>query len=790
MSIVIDEIDINNVVLFKKAKIPLSKYPLVVVRGENLDSRSKDTANRCGKTLGFSLIPTVLFGSPPTSVKKKDAGTVHDKDSSIHLRWQNNGKKYEGIQFAKGKSVGYDLQVNGKAKNFRKGVDAQLAIAKALPINEKQFYSFVYLNSLLTHPLHMGSTTERFDFFEKVFNLDIYDKIAKEISKEYASLKFAAQKLKELEAERALRSAELPKAKLSVLRDKRETLMSKAEKVRTKVDQYLKELRDITAYMTLAEDLPLDAVFIKERIANLAEMRQDEEHLRANLKKSIEFYATYDKETERQNRRQTIESKIANLRDKKSKFSADELQAKLATIQDDVTKLTFAIRDHNKLKAKKYETWQAVLYTGTTKQERKLWSSKFDLNKVRNGLIKERQKVDAWIKSTDSLQEHEGSVCPSCNKPLSLKERQSIIKINDESVEESRKKSKQWRRVEAFLEAYAQYKAVDYDAEQHDADTTKHSELTNKYNILKTKLTNTRELESLQRELKSIPHVELSKAKTTKPETYEDALTDLRKRIKVAENCVERVRKIKTLGLAYTSYAEAKERYEQLQAYIDKYQPILEKAQNALHRMTVEVTKSEALASELNRLSKQIDKQRDASADFKVYEALRQAYGAKGLRKLRVASIAVAFESNLNLYAPKIFEEKITFRIDITSTRFDIYAKRNNKRESDVRSLSGQEGRAYNLLILLALLPFIPAHARCNLVVLDEMESGLDKPARRLMATEFLPLLNTLVPNIVVVTPLSTKDWDIPNAVTYLVQKKNNYSKIFVNDNVKTYQAA
>jgi DNA repair exonuclease SbcCD ATPase subunit len=784
------EIDINNVVLFKKVKLPLNKYPLVVVRGENLDLKEKEAANHCGKTLGFSLIPTVRYGSPPSSIKKKDARTVHDAKSSIRLRWDSNGHVYDALQFSKGKSVGYDLLVDGKAGKFRKSVDAQEAIAKTLPINESQFYSFVYISDN-AHALQRATSAARFDFFEKVFNLDIYDKIAKEIGKEYSALKFESQKLKELEAERVLRASTMPKGSLKTLHEKRESLVERAERVRVKVDKYLKELRHITAYMTVSQDLnnKLTIPLVKK---SLEEMRLDESKLSKLLAESIAYYATYKEEKKRQERRQELVSKLAFFKSKVSIEDKDKYKKQLERLRDQMADMRSRIANDKANAATREQAWQEVLATGASKKQRAKWNQ-YTVEKIKNGLVKERHKIAIWDRSSTGLVDvkEDESVCPTCNHALSAKARAKLLDDNERNIEESRQRIKQWQKVSLYLEKKEAYNSIKYDK---DVDIAKHEEayakFTERFTLAKKNYQAAEELEAINKELKKLPHVELNEKKVTKPEAFEDNLKGLRSRIQSAESTLSQLRKLKSLEVVYPSYDDAKQRYEQLQAYIDKYQPILEKAQTALHRMTVEVTRAESLADELKVLSGKIDKHRDASADFKVYEALRLAYGAKGLRKMRIAAIAAAFEQNLNFYAPRIFNAPISFRINITTSQFDILATRNGKPESDVRSLSGMERRAFHLLVLLSLLPFIPAHARCNLVVLDEIESGLDKPSRTKLVNEFIPLLNTLVPNVVLITPNTEKFFPVPNAVTYLVQKKNNFSKVYIIENGERKLAA
>lgn len=787
MPVAFDSVELTNVVTYKQATLPLNKYPLILIRGLNKDRRSKNSSNAVGKSLIVSAIPTLRYGSPPTVDAKRSASIMHSKGSIIKLGITNNGKKYVLSQFQKGKSVAYDVEQDDKALKYRESKEAFDRIASLIPMSEAQFYSFVYLDARRSHPLHIGTAAQRFAFFEQAFNLDIYDKIAKKVNQEYNGLKFQIQQLRESESDYAQKAATFSKREVRELKDKRENLVKKAEKVRNRVDSYLKELRLITAYMTLAVSVDTK-ISDKELRRLIKEAESDEIMLEKRYEASVKYWASVEENEINANKHRTIAAKINKLKDliaeSIAKFPFLERYAQSTTgIDADIEQCTRNI-------AKLSEQYQKLqednrIYKSLAKKKaafdigpkRKKKYASITTDRAKAKVAQCSQQIKNMNKALEDLESHEDANCPTCFRNLDKKTRDTIIANCHEQISKFERQKEAWEEAISYIKILDQLKTVanDYEIEplKKRLDKEKYKKKRLAYYSYRLKsLQNLRESKAL------LPNIQVKKIKIGKPEVYKDTLADLRQRLKKYNADFENRVKIKELSTFYSSYDEAKVRYEQLQAYIDKYQPLLSKAQEALHNMTVKLTRSESLEKDLKALSKRITNIKDATADYSIYEALREAYGAQGLRKVRTAMLAATFEQNLNKFASLLFAEPIKFSILVGHNQFSILAERNGKPAADVKTLSGSEGRCFVLLTLLSLLDSVPANARTNLLVLDEMESLLDLPSRNLLISEFLPTINSVIPNIVVVTSHTKSEFSIPHAVAYQVTKRNGVSSL------------
>jgi len=78
-------------------------------------------------------------------------------------------------------------------------------------------------------------------------------------------------------------------------------------------------------------------------------------------------------------------------------------------------------------------------------------------------------------------------------------------------------------------------------------------------------------------------------------------------------------------------------------------------------------------------------------------------------------------------------------------------------------------------LLWLSLLSLVPAQNRSNILILDEPDVNMGDEMRENFI-KFLPMLNKIVPHIIVITPKSERIY--PNATYYTVIKEKGWSRI------------
>jgi DNA repair exonuclease SbcCD ATPase subunit len=158
------------------------------------------------------------------------------------------------------------------------------------------------------------------------------------------------------------------------------------------------------------------------------------------------------------------------------------------------------------------------------------------------------------------------------------------------------------------------------------------------------------------------------------------------------------------------------------------------------------------------------------AADAPVLKALIDVHSNKGLKKLMVERCAKMIEQQINKMRRLFFAENFVFEFKYDKKLEFLVHRKVGKHvmTSDVCKLSGAEQRLFTILLVLARITLLPKTKRTNLLVLDEPEANLG-PARQNLFVKALPLMNKIVPHIVILSPRT--DLQIPNARVYSLIK-------------------
>jgi DNA repair exonuclease SbcCD ATPase subunit len=774
-------LEIENVVTYKRAKLRLDKYPLCIIRGKNLDRRSQKSSNASGKTVLLSTIPNILFNSVPSSVRKIDGRDMVGKPGSfIKLVYENNDREYLLHQFFK-TGPKLDVERNGKKLLFRKGNDARSFLRKKFPLTENQFYSLVFINGRIPSILQSGSSKVRFDFFENVFRLNLYDILGTKINKEYSKLKVLLQELEVLSKELKHKKDEIPvePEDENKLIAKQEEINGKLNKIRVKVDTLIEKLNNVRTYLTLAEGVDLQTE-MKDLKEGLEETQKEEENIQKLYRKAVKFHEQLKIHKKVEKEKEEIQAKLKELPDEPiSQIETvetllEKYNKKLARIDEKVEANEKAISKRRKLKAAMREVEEGI---GPSIIQYKDKSLKVINRSISNHKV-ERNNLKSSVTSLEefitSHRHDDNTSCPVCLRDLNKSSAKTMLKLAENQIETRTKQINRLEKIAKFLEYKQEYDDVTIEQiSEIDVRT-----LTRRRDQLAKLLKGLKKKQELKQLLKSLPKIEIdSEEKVPPPDVYEKLLPDLRKRIKNLETSIDKRHRLAKHDFQFENLKDAKDQQKDLEFELNKYRPMLDKAQDILHKLTAKISITQTISKDIDRLRDKIDKLKLDTRDFKIFTSLRKAFGPKGLRKIRTSYFAKQLQNNMNKFASLIFGEPIKFKFLVTNSKFDILAERSNQ-ISDVRKLSGSETSSFTLLLILSILPFIRSQDRCNLLILDEIEAGLDDPSKELFVEKFLPILMKIIPNIFLITPLSEKNFYIGNAQQYTVVKENKISRL------------
>lgn len=776
--LILEEIFAKGVPVFDSYSLKLNKHPLMVIRGRNLDRKRQqaNSSNASGKTLSVAPIPTIFYESTPNSLKKKGTkDLLKKKNAEIGIKI-NDGRA-RTIRQVLTSSVKYSIETDGTVKNYRESKVAKERISKIFPIAEDQFYTQIFIDGRQKTILQAGTAAQRFAYLETVFRLNEYDRIYSLISKDYNKLKVLIQELSVLSSEQQTRQKDLPIMDLARLKTKQKLVEENITELSGKVEEYIEKHNNIKNYLNLVEDL--DSTKGPETLqTELEEAFEESKTMQALYKKSVRYYENLEQQEKIRDRRQrTIES----IKDIPGDCeSIPRLDQKVGRLRERLVKLVADIeeaRNNNAIYKELKESLEALELQDVPPKYAD--HSETQLEKLKD---KTYYAMQEKIKSRVNLQKHiehshgSGQVCPVCQRGLSVKTATVLVQTLDTVI------SKSTRRI-AALEEYIKIRHIQ-DRMEHSS-FVKLGPLKQEQQELEEKIeelvTERRQLVTklrLKELLKELPKPEVVEGESIpKPAIYEDTIQDLNKRIAGLENSLRVHKRIERLGFKFKSVKEAKAKAETYKERLNEYRPILQDLQRKLQDLISKGSVYESISADIERLVAKIDELKIETKHFKVLEALRAAFGSKGLRKMKTRYYVQQLQNSFNKFAHYIFPEPIKFVFQLTDTKFDILCELNGN-ITDVRKLSGSESSSFTLLLILAILPFIPDNYRSNILILDEIESGFDASSQEKFINDFLPILNQVVPNIIMITPKSEREFYIPNATTMLVTKKDGKSTI------------
>ncbi len=252
----------------------------------------------------------------------------------------------------------------------------------------------------------------------------------------------------------------------------------------------------------------------------------------------------------------------------------------------------------------------------------------------------------------------------------------------------------------------------------------------------------------------------------------------------------ERISKISRILDAYQQVSANKKFYrrflsnERPESDVTKRQSLLldqyDSVSKTIAELEFRIATHNKVEQRINDICDRIKSYENDLADLEVLKILERAYaaGTGGVKEIAIKAICDRLTATTNQYAKLIFPEDYTFSFDL-DTQFHILVTRKYKGDSvtsDVRKLSGAESSMFSLLLLIVLLSFIPKANRSNVLVLDEPNANFGQEMTDALI-RFLPVLNKVIPHIIVITPHSEHDYG-PKAEYFTVVKKGNASKI------------
>lgn len=734
--LVYERLKVKNSDIYGEADLDLAYQGITVIYGLNKDANHGST-NAAGKSRLFSYIPELLFNSSPL-VSKRDKRTSGVEKLALrrgddHLVVTRTGRKG-------GESL--SLNLNGKELGTRTKSYAQQRLAKFLDRTEEEFYTLDYVDSARPNLFQRGTTAQRRTFLIDLFRLEEIDLVRKLFAQELRKLVTDKAVFKELVQQYKKLKADLGEVDVSALTAQ----VSRGQEVLADLTAKVEELRSIQTLIDLEKANRKQVALLLESGISLAEdwseytdRLQSKQARLELLEDEARRYAAY-----RQQRLEWEESNTQVLRKlAKLKIDKDLTKAKIQAF------------------ASKYKQASDRLADLLEEREELTSSMPAKVDFDRDDLLVNRKNLEAQIHNFQSLIDLKDQLtkgnCPTCKQsvPSGL------------FVGLSAKVAKLQSRLDKAEEAHKAKEILD-----------KRKQIRNSLDEVQARIS---VCEAAVRRYK--PYVaaadlqeelSLPPAKQPKPKRDLASVKASLRQVTAALVLVDTLRPIQD-QLRKAQKLTRAQRYSC--SHLDELKDELTRHIEKLPHRQSRLDQALQAQAQIKEVKAKLAPLRASINDEEALKLLVEAYGNEGIKKLMVQRVAKHLEDCLNKYARFVYSESYKFEIRL-GTQFEILVHKRylgKVKTVEVRRLSGAESRMFSLLLIMSFVSLMPESRRSNLLILDEPSANMGEEMRNSFWS-FLPVLNKVIPHIVVITPNSSEG--LESARCFTAVKKNGVSRL------------
>lgn len=745
-------LSLENIVYYKNARLQLDKKGLTVIMGLNKNAVSMSKRrNGAGKTLLISPIANLKHGDPAGSSRRVTKHTMLDNPgSSIEIAFQTDAGVYQIRKFRKGKDVRYQIVHDDVDIEARTNPIAEALIDNLIPFNEDEFFTTVYLDSRRLSALQFGTPTSRQTYLVGLFRLNEFDAVKSLFADQLEDMKDA--KAKRGAYQESMGDVLWAKAfDLDAATEELAALRVRHETIKTSLRKLARQAKQRHTFEQFAEQQELAQTY------NSRHQRRAEKALAEH--RIIEDYeldlADYDDAV----------AAFAKALARASKILGTEVSARGAyqTVAAAVDKHRDLNRTNNE-RRRLYDAAQKEVKAleGDLENIKRIKAEMSNVIAVPTHTIKFLEEmIEHLEESLTALEAHTGSDCSMCGGSLTSDKAKARIKALTLQLGEYQiewEYTKEYEALQSELDEYASISAIRKALKTAQAVQPPEPPVSIK------------ELEGLLNDLHKPECPSKPKGGLPKPAMTADEAEALLKDQAKAKAAMD-------LVLKHADEIEAGSKIDKsVSRQSRKLEREADQVLSKLVKLEQQVEAATAAQTSYSKLERKVRRIDRSLKNEDVYSVMLEAYGPKGIRLFVMQNIAERIAANLNKFSHLLFPEPFTFQLTIDINVFDILAKRADGRVSDIRALSGAESRAFMMLWMVSILSLIPTARRSNCVFLDEFEAGQDEPTRELMRESFLPMLTSVVPHVIFLTPYQIEP--APGREVYVAVKDGAFTSL------------
>lgn len=661
----------------------------------------------------------------------------------------NNGAPFTLTGFNHGKSDRFSLSIDGVDQQTDTIAKARAVIDNFFGISESVFNTTVHISGLKDHPLARGKPSDRLDWIQRTLAFsEVFDSYAAIVEADIKRVRELATKhgvlveeLEALDADKPNKPDQIDAADTTKLKEQLDALYKRSDALM--LQQSLPQRP--TTKLSL-EEIEKKNRKIKELLETLAEDEKAYNFYQAELK---HYKKAQERNAEALARVDTLRKKLKIPDDLGEKTVLKGCKKRLVKLQEDIEEAKQNNRIHREQEElRRFKDKKTIL---ASKELREFIKDVDIVPRDKKSYDKAVAFFDEDISNAKAMLKLSHGECAYCGKDLG-------------------KTSDSWREAVDALTELRRLVEHNYQViRARETSFVKHVDL----EPLEARKSL---LEDLIEALGEVEIVEKPSATTYDAEKHEKLKEHYAKGKRLYKELEEYEDKIKDAG-KLLSPDELRTEVKKVRELITRKSDRLTAINEVSIKYATEVALWKKYKKQRTRLQEQIDELAKYPKRLKVNLGLRAAFGRDGLRVQRLNETLELFVEQLNSCANLVFSEPFKFDIEVGHRKCDVVAYRNGKKGS-IFTASGSERRGWQLVCAMALLQILPNNMRFDTIILDELEANMDDTSKAKFVQDYLPELAKLVPNIIIVTPLSEKELFIPAAYHYKAVKRKGSTKL------------
>lgn len=733
MSNVFQKLHLKDCGPFKDTQFTFEKGLSVVYGLNRSGGKFSTNANGAGKSFLLSQLSEILFEQPVIG-ERQDKVKTGQRTLSLSV-----GGKPWVIRRQESK---IEIKVEGRLKKFRTPTIAREWLKRNLPWTPEEFGTFIYLDSRVPHPLVMGSSVERKRFFTSFFGLDTIDSERKLFLASLAEISKTKAAYDELYAEYKRSTADLLDREandvLGLRIDKGERALANLQAK----NLALQEVSRLVSFATASRDqiLELRKACHNEDLTEesfqecLTDAKWNLKHNSENLESALEWEA-YNRDNK------AYREAIENLTPIGRKLLANKAKAKTGS---EHYVRSVSVERQVREEADELEHAAASRPNRVEQPE----EAEIDLQVLKK----------AYAHQLDHAEKFGEGKCETCGQAVEIKDPKVI--------------QKRLQIVQGKLNKWAAYNSYKEELKVYKRAKARFDELNEKGSQLLAQVAKFKPYHVAHKELQALPDKpQPFEGKKVESKVMQRMVNEDRARLQLLAFCRPHLETIIEIQKLTNAQIDEASKAPAVQQKINEVQDKLA-ALKAQHGMQATLRiKARHTKARLTQMKEEIKHE-------PALKILLQAYSDKAMKRMAIQAISNRLMETVNKYARHVFPEdyQFEFRWDTSQLQLIVNRKYGKKvQPSDVRKLSGAESKLFTIVLILALLSFVPASKRSSMIVLDEPTANFSEETT-LAFQELLPILNKMIPTIVVITPKSKEVYE--GASNYTVVKSQGVSTI------------